>query len=346
ASICRWKRFARSSKAWGVFRWSGRHCMAGPAMRRRTERVTVLAGGVGAARFLRGLSSLLDPRRLTVIVNTADDESFFGLHVSPAIDTVIYTLAGVVAPEHGWGVRGDRFTSLRALRRFYDATWFQLGDSDLATHIFRTDALRRGHRLTAITRQIARAFGLRVTVVPMSDQAVRTVVTIARRGPLPFQQYLVRGRGRGQVTRITFRGGARALPAPGVIAALRRADHVILPPSNPLVSIGPILAMAGVRQALRAVRAKVAAVSPLVAGAPIKGPLHRMLKGLGHEVSAVGVARLYRDCVSVFVLDRRDARLAPRIAELGMRPVITDTLMTNAGKSRRLAATVLAAFRR
>ena len=301
---------------------------------------------MGAARFLRGLSSLLDPRRLTVIVNTGDDETFFGLHVSPDVDTVIYTLAGVIDPMQGWGLAGDSAHCLDALQRFYDATWFRLGDTDLATHIFRTDALRRGQTLTQITRAITRARGVRACVLPMSDAPVRTVVEVAGRGPLPFQQYLVRGRGRGRVRRITLRGARQARPAAGALAALRSADLVIIPPSNPFVSIGPILALRGMRSVLRATPAPVAAISPIVAGAPIKGPLHRMLKGLGHEVSPVGVARLYRDCVDVFVMDRRDAGLAPRVAALGMRPVVTDTLMTSPAKSRRLAQTVLAELHR
>jgi LPPG:FO 2-phospho-L-lactate transferase len=306
----------------------------------------VLAGGVGAARLLRGLSSLLDPHCLTVIVNTADDETFFGLHVSPDVDTVVYTLAGMVHTGQGWGMRADTFACLGGLRRFYETAWFRLGDADLATHIFRTDALRRGQTLTAVTAAVARAFGVRVSVLPMSDAPVRTVVEVAGRGALPFQQYLVRGRGRGRVTRITVRGVARARPAPGTLAAIRRAHFVILPPSNPLVSIGPILSLPGMRPALRAARARVAAISPIIAGAPVKGPLHRMLTGLGHEVSPVGVARLYRDVADIFVIDHRDAGLAPRVADLGMRPVVTETLMTSAARSRRLAATVLAELRR
>ena len=301
---------------------------------------------MGAARFLRGLWPLLEPQHLTVIVNTGDDETFFGLHVSPDVDTVIYTLAGVISPIQGWGLAHDTTRCLDALQRYYDATWFRLGDTDLATHVFRTDALRRGETLTAITQSIARAHGVRVHVLPMSDAPVRTQVTIAGRGPLPFQQYLVRGRGRGRVQRITLHGARQARPAAGTVTALRRADFVIIPPSNPFVSIGPILALPGMRDALRTTRAPVAAISPIVAGAPIKGPLHRMLKGLGHEVSPVGVAHLYRDCVDVFVMDRRDAALAPRIAALGMRPVVTDTLMTNPAKSRRLAQTVLTELRR
>jgi LPPG:FO 2-phospho-L-lactate transferase len=291
---------------------------------------------------LRGLNSLLDPRRLTVIVNTGDDETFFGLHVSPDVDTILYTLAGVVHPGQGWGIDCDTFTCLGALARFYDATWFRLGDVDLATHIYRTDAMRQGRTLTAVTADIARAYGVRARILPMSDDPVRTVVEVAGQGSLPFQQYLVRRRGRGRVSRIALRGARQAQPAPGTISALRNSDCIIIPPSNPFVSIGPILSLPGMRRALRSTRARVAAVSPIIAGAPVKGPLHRMLKGLGHEISPVGVARLYRGFADVFAIDRQDAHLAPRIASLGIRPVVTDILMTSASRSRRLAATVLA----
>jgi LPPG:FO 2-phospho-L-lactate transferase len=303
----------------------------------------VLAGGVGAARFLRGLYPLLDPRALTIVVNTADDDTFFGLHVSPDVDTVIYTLAGIVDPVQGWGIRGDSFRALAALQPHYDdAAWFRLGDLDLATHIFRTEALRSGSSLGAVTARLARAHGVRATVLPMSDAPVRTFVDVAGRGSLPFQDYLVRRRARGRVQRIILRGVRRARPTPAARQALLRADAVVIPPSNPLVSIGPILALPGMRAALRRTAARVAAISPIVGGAPVKGPLHRMLRGLHQEVSPVGVARLYRGLVDVFVLDHRDANLAPRIARLGMRPVVTDTIMTNAAKSRRLARTVLA----
>ena len=301
----------------------------------------MLAGGVGAARFLRGLRSLLDPRQLTIIVNTGDDETFFGLHVSPDLDTVSYTLADVVHPHQGWGLRDESFHTLDALRRYYRDTWFRLGDRDLATHIYRTDALRRGHTLSEVTAEIARRLGVRQRILPMSDAPVRTLVTTAGRGRLAFQDYLVRGRGRGRVCRISFDGAAQARPAPGVVATLSAADAVILPPSNPLVSIGPILALRGVREALVHARRRTAAISPIVAGLPIKGPLHRMLTGLGHEVSPVGVARLYRGLVSIFVLDRRDAVHAPRIAALGMRPVVTDTVMTTTARARALARRVL-----
>ncbi|HSP96570.1 MAG TPA: 2-phospho-L-lactate transferase [Candidatus Dormibacteraeota bacterium] len=297
---------------------------------------------MGAARFLRGLCSLLDPARLTIIGNTADDDTFFGLHVSPDLDTVAYTLAGRVG-AHGWGLADDRFTALEALGRYYADTWFQLGDRDLATHIYRTDELRRGRTLSQVTAAIAARHGVRQCLLPMSDQPVRTRVTLAGAGTIAFQDYLVHRRGRGRVRGVRYAGARQARPAPGVLAALRTADAVILPPSNPIVSIGPILALPGVRGALRRHR-RVAAVTPLVRGLPIKGPLDRMLRGMGHEVSAVGVAELYRDIVDVFVLDQRDAALAPRIAALGMRPVVTDTIMRSPAQSRALARVVLAAL--
>lgn len=300
---------------------------------------------MGAARFLRGLSSLLEPRRLTVIVNTGDDEVFFGLHVSPDVDTVVYTLAGVINPLSGWGVESDTFSCLGGLGHLYDETWFQLGDKDLATHIYRTDVLRRGGTLSAVTAAVARAHGVSATVLPMTNAAVRTFVDIGQGPALPFQRYLVRGGGRGRVRAIHLRGAGRAQPTPAGLAAIRQAAFVIIPPSNPLVSIGPILALRGMRRAVRTCPGRVAAISPIIAGAPVKGPLHHMLKGLGHEVSPVGVARLYRDLLDIFVLDQRDAALAPRIADLGMRPVVTDTLMTNVEASRRLAATVLSELR-
>ena len=302
----------------------------------------MLAGGVGAARFLRGLCPLLDPARTSIIVNTADDDTFFGLHVSPDIDTVTYTLAGRVGP-HGWGLAGESFAALEALGRYYDDTWFQLGDRDLATHIFRTDALRRGRTLSQITRAIAARQGVRQRLLPMSDLPVRTRITLADVGTIAFQDYLVHRHGRGRVRAVRYAGARQARPAPGVLAALRGAEAIILPPSNPLVSIGPILAMSGVRAVLRRHR-RVAAVTPLVKGLPIKGPLDRMLRGLGHEVSVVGVARLYRDIVDVFVLDQRDAEQAPRIAALGMRPVVTDTIMRSPAQSRALARVVLGAL--
>ena len=280
-----------------------------------------------------------------MVVNTGDDETFFGLHVSPDLDTVTYTLANRVDARHGWGVAGDTYHCLTGLRRFYSQTWFRLGDADLATHIYRTEALRQGRPLSRITADIVRRHGLTVRILPMSDDPVRTMIDLAGVGPLPFQEYLVKRRGVGRVRAVTYKGVDSARPVRGLLTAVRDADVVIIPPSNPIVSIQPILALRGVRSALRRTQGRIAAVSPLVRGMPIKGPLDRLLAGLGHEVSAVGVARLYRDFVDVFVLDERDADLAPRVAALGMRPLITNTIMNTPARSRALAASVLQELR-
>lgn len=279
-----------------------------------------------------------------MIVNTGDDETFFGLHVSPDLDTITYTLANRADRARGWGLAGDTFRCLDALRDLYGEAWFRLGDADLATHIFRTDALRAGRTLSQATAHLAERFDVTARILPMSDDPVRTVVTVKGAGSLPFQEYLVKRGGADTVQAIRYRGRRQARPAPGVLAAIRHADRLIIPPSNPFVSILPILGLPGVRNALRAARDRVVAVSPLVRGRPIKGPLHRMLAGLGHEVSARAVARLYRDVASVFVIDRADAALAPHIAALGIRPVVADTIMRTPARARALAAAVLDSF--
>lgn len=299
---------------------------------------------MGAARFLRGLLPLIEPRRLTVVVNTTDDETFFGLHVSPDLDTVTYTLAGEADRQRGWGLQDDTFRCLEALGRYYQETWFQLGDRDLATHLYRSAELRRGRPLSAVTRDIARRFGLQCSILPMSDDPVRTRIEVAGVGVLDFQDYLVRRRARGTVRAIRLAGIAKARPAPGVLAALRRSDAVILPPSNPFVSILPILRLRGVRTAIRDSGAPVLAISPLIGGAPIKGPLDRMLSGSGHPVTSAGVAALYRGVVSTFVIDRADAAEADAVTALGMRPVIAPTLMKSPARARKLARTALSAI--
>lgn len=298
---------------------------------------------MGAARFLRGLLPLLDPRRLTVVVNTADDESFFGLHVSPDLDTVTYSLAGAVDGQRGWGLQSDTFRCLEALGRFYGETWFQLGDRDLATHIFRSQSLRAGRSLSRVTREIVKAFGVPCRVIPMSDDTVRTEMEISGVGRVAFQEYLVRRRAEGEVRRIHLAGIGRAKPAPGVLQCLRSSDAILLPPSNPFVSILPILTLRGVRAAIRDARAPVVGISPLIGGAPIKGPLDRMLAGTGHEVSSAAVAALYRGVATHFVIDHRDAAESAAIAALGIRPVVADTLIDTPARARRLAANVLAA---
>jgi len=298
---------------------------------------------VGAARFLRGLTRVTDPRGLTVIGNTADDEEFFGLHISPDLDTLTYTLANLAPPRRGWGLARDSFECLGALDRLYGIGWFRLGDRDLATHIYRTDQLRRGRPLSRITATIAQRLGVTATLLPMTDDRVRTFVHTGR-GRLPFQSYLVQHRGTGRVARIELSGAGRARPAPGVLTALRRASVIIIPPSNPLVSVGPILALPGIRRQLRIGTPPIAAICPLIRGRPVKGPADRMLRGLGIPPSPVGVAGLYADFADLFVIDREDAALAPRVAALGCETLVADTLLSSPRRAAALARRILDAL--
>lgn len=303
----------------------------------------MLAGGVGGARFLRGLCRRIDPRRLTIIGNTADDDTFHGLHVAPDLDTVLYTLTGRVDPRQGWGRRNDTFACLDALASLGEPTWFRLGDRDLATHIVRTARMRGGATLSDVTAALARATGLRSTLLPMTNDPVRTMIHTTR-GRLSFQQYLVQRHARDRVRRIEIAGARRARPAPGVIEALRAAHAILIAPSNPLVSIGPILAVPAIGRALRRRRAPAAAICPLVRGRALRGPLHRMLRHLGHEVSPLGIARLYRGLVDLFVVDEADARWAPALAELGFRVLVTATVMRGPREAGQLAAATLRAL--
>jgi LPPG:FO 2-phospho-L-lactate transferase len=303
--------------------------------------VTVLAGGVGAARFLRGLIRVIHPARLCVIVNTGDDDEFFGLYVSPDLDTITYTLAGAVDHSKGWGLPEETFRCLSSLHRYYPSgTWFGLGDADLATHLFRSDLLRKGKTLSEATAAITQAWQISSTILPMSNDPVRTIVH-TEAGALPFQEYFVKGRGEGMVQKVELRGSETAAAAPGVCHAIRTADLVILPPSNPIVSIGPILSLPGVRDALRETAAPIVAVSPLVAGKPIKGPADRLLGGLGIEVSASGVADMYRDFVDTFVIDILDAQQQERLEKQGFQVIVTDTVMTDIDKSTTLARIIV-----
>ena len=299
---------------------------------------------MGAARFIRGLARRVEQSRLDIIVNTGDDEDFYGLHVSPDIDTVIYTLAGVVNRTQGWGLPDETFNTLGALARFYGKPWFALGDRDLATHLFRSERLGRGARLSQVTTELAERFRLKARVMPMSDDRVRTFVKVRRRPAMPFQEYFVRRRFRGVVERVELRGIEQARPLPAALSAIAASAAVILAPSNPIVSLGPILSLKGVRAALASVRSRVAAISPIVGGRTIKGPADRMLRGLGHEVSPLGVARLYRDCVGVFVLDRVDRHYLEPVRALGMRAIATDTIMSSPARAAHLAEVVLQAL--
>lgn len=295
-----------------------------------------LAGGVGAARFLRGLVGVIDASEVTVIGNTGDDDEFHGLAVSPDLDTVTYTLAGAVHPEQGWGLAGETFATMEALERYGADTWFRLGDRDLATHLYRTRRLHQGATLSEVTAEITRAWGVDVSLVPMSDDRVRTRV-VTPDGVLAMQEWFVRDRARPPVVRVEFDGAPAAAPAPGVLDAIRDAETVIICPSNPVISIGPILAVPGVRDALRARRDRVVGVSPIVAGRPLKGPADRLMGPLGIEVSSVGVAKAYADVCATLVIDAGDEALSARVAEAGVRPVVTDTVMRDARVAAALA---------
>ncbi|HEY7338882.1 MAG TPA: 2-phospho-L-lactate transferase [Bryobacteraceae bacterium] len=305
--------------------------------------IAALAGGVGAARFLDGLARVIPPKDIFVIGNTGDDTEVYGLHVSPDLDTVTYTLAGLADPIRGWGLKGDTFHNLEARRRLGVENWFQIGDRDLATHIFRTELLRLGLKLSAVTSAVRRKLGVRSFITPMSDDPIRTMVE-TRAGLLEFQDYFVRRRARDAVRAVHFHGSEKAKPAPGVLGAIRNADAVVFCPSNPIISIGPILEVHGIRQALLRRRGPTVAISPIVGGRALKGPAAKMMRELKLSASALGVARLYQGIVNVFVLDNEDQAMASKIESLGMKTVVTDTIMSSLSKKKALARAVMKAL--
>jgi LPPG:FO 2-phospho-L-lactate transferase len=303
--------------------------------------VVALAGGVGAARFLRGLVRAVPGSALTAIVNTGDDRVFYGVHVSPDLDIVTYTLAGRIEPSRGFGLAGDRFELVETLAALGHETWFRLGDLDYACCLHRTLRLREGAGLAAVADELRRFFGVAAKLLPMSEDPCPTYV--ARRGGtrVHFEEYLVRDGAPDDVEGVDLSAAARAKPGPGVLESLRAARTIVICPSNPVVSIGPILAVPGIREALAASGAPVIAISPIVGGAPVKGPADRLLRGLGVEVSARGVAELYRDVAHAFVLDARDAALEADVRAQGLRTLVTDTIMRDDASATRLARAAL-----
>jgi LPPG:FO 2-phospho-L-lactate transferase len=283
---------------------------------------------------------LVNEKDLSIIVNTGDDIEMFGLHISPDIDIVAYTLAGIVDEEKGWGIRGDTFHCLETLRKFNREVWFNLGDKDLATHVFRTNLLKNGLKLSEVTAQIIHALGLNVTILPMTDDKFETRI-ITEMGSVHFQEYLVKREAKDEVLGVEFLGADNANPAPSVIESIREAELAIICPSNPIVSIGTILAVKGVRDALRRTDAKRVAISPIIAGAPVKGPADKLLRGLGFEVSAYSVAKLYSDFLDTFILDAADSAEKDKIEKLGIEVKVTNTLMKNLEAKIALAKTVL-----
>jgi len=304
--------------------------------------VVALAGGVGGAKLAHGLQSYLGDR-LTVVVNTADDTERHGLLVMPDHDTVMYTLAGLANREQGWGLEGETFAAAAMLERYGEETWFRLGDRDLATHIARTRRLAAGERLTEVCLHLQRSLGVAARIVPMTDAPVRTEVRTDD-GWLDFQDYFVRRHQKPEVREVRFRGAERATATPEVLDAIGSASVVVVAPSNPIVSIGPILAVAGVSEALAVARAAgtpIVAVSGIVGGKALKGPADRMLASLGHESTALGVARLYNSWVDTFVIDTVDAKLRAAIEALGLKVVVTDTIMSDDAARARLAGEIL-----
>jgi LPPG:FO 2-phospho-L-lactate transferase len=299
-------------------------------------KITALAGGVGAARFLQGLVRVVNPRKLRVIANTADDIEFFGLHVSPDIDIVIYTLARVVNSETGWGFRNDSFACLGGLREYKYEDWFLLGDRDLATHIHRTWLLRQGRSLTQVTDTIRKRFSLEPRILPMTNDPVATKIATDK-GVIHFQEYLVKRKAKDRVRKVFFEGIQKAKPTQEVLESILKADGIIICPSNPIVSIGPILALKGVRKALQTTEAKILAISPIVAGKPIKGPAAKIMSGIGMKVSATQVGQIYQDFLDFFIIDQQDQRLQEGMASLGCRVIVTDTIMKNMQSKIHLA---------
>jgi LPPG:FO 2-phospho-L-lactate transferase len=303
--------------------------------------ITALAGGVGAARFLTGLNQLVKQEDLTVIINTGDDINLFGLHISPDIDIVTYTLAGIVNEEKGWGIKGDTFECLNMLKHYNnEASWFNLGDRDFATSILRTNMLRNGANLSEVSAKVSQDLGLKIKILPMTDDKFATHVKIAE-GLIHFEEYMVKRAAKDKVLGIEFIGAQTAKPAVGVVEAIMNSERVIVCPSNPVVSIGTILSIQGVRDALKKTRAKKVAVSPIVAGSPIKGPADKLLASLGVEVSAFGVAKLYSDFLDAFVIDFKDGAEKSRIETLGPKVVVTQTLMRDLPSKVALAKAVL-----
>ena len=304
--------------------------------------ITALGGGVGAAKFLEGLALVSGEESLNIIVNTGDDITLHGLKISPDIDTVIYRLCGMIDKKKGWGLQGDTFFCLEELKRQGEETWFNIGDKDFATHIYRTYLAAEGQGATEIASKISRAFGIeeRINIVPMTDTGVETWI-VTDQGEMHFQEYLVKNHMEPAVIKVYIKNIDQALPPPGVINYIKDSRAVLICPSNPIISIGPILHVKGVRDALKSTSAKVLAISPLIGGASLKGPADRMMKGLGLEVSSTGVARLYRDFIDIMVIDEQDSDEAPRIEELGVDTLVVNTVMSDAEKASILARAVL-----
>ena len=287
-------------------------------------KIVALAGGVGAAKFLEGLVRIVPQENISIIVNTGDDEEFYGLYVCPDLDIITYTLAGIVDKKKGWGIKGDTFNCLEMLSKYGYETWFKLGDKDLATHIHRTLLLKQGRRLTEVAEDIAKKLGVKAKVIPMTDNRVRTMI-VTDRGVLKFQEYFVREKTKVKVKKVYYEGVEKATPSPEALQALREADLVIVCPSNPILSIGPIISLREIREELR--RKKVTAISPIVGGKALKGPTDRLMRDLGIEPSAYSIAVLYKDFLDLLIIDEVDKHLKKEIEKVGIKVEVTNTVM-------------------
>lgn len=303
--------------------------------------LVTLTGGTGGAKLVQGLSYEAGPGELAVICNTADDFVLCGLHVSPDIDTITYTLAGIGDPVKGWGIKDDTFAALEWLGKYGGETWFKLGDRDLAMHLTRTSLLRQGIRLSQITERQCKALGIRATVFPMTDDRVETKI-MTPEGEISFQEYFVKNRWADDVRGVFFAGAEKSRPAPGVVESIRDANAVIICPSNPVTSIGPILAVPGIRAALRETKAPVVAISPIIGGSPFSGPADKLMTAMEMEVSAYGVAKIYSDFLDVIFIGAEDKELKTRIEEIGIRTVIAPIQIASLDDKKRLARQVLA----
>src|SRR6266851_8867909 len=304
--------------------------------------IVVLAGGGGAIRNIQGVVQVVPQDRITAIVNTGDDRDFYGLHVSPDLDIVMYTLAGIVEETHGWGFHNDTYNTMQQLTRYGNEDWFKLGDRDLATHVHRTNLLRQGKTLSEVTEDLRKHFGLAMRILPMTNQPVATHIQTPV-GLLHFQEYMVKRHCVDEVQDVVFVGANESQPAPGVLDTIKEAEAILIAPSNPIVSIGSILTVPGIHDALHEASGMVVAVSPIIGGTPIKGPADKLMSGLNMEVSAVGVARYYRDFLDVMVIDEQDKHLLSKIEDLGIPAVATNTIMRDSVAKKALALKVLEA---
>jgi LPPG:FO 2-phospho-L-lactate transferase len=305
------------------------------------SKTVVMSGGVGAAKFLRGLSQIHPPDSITAIINVADDFRLHGLAISPDIDTVTYTLAEQVNPETGWGQKGESWHVMSELERYKGQTWFSLGDLDLALHLYRTQRLSEGATLAEVTKEVSAAWEIKVNLLPVTNYPVRTRLTVEGEGDIDFQDYFVARQHDVAINAVRFDGASDATPAPGVLEAISEASHIVIAPSNPIVSIGPLLAIPGIREALVQNRERVVAVSPIIGGLALKGPADRMLSELGHEPSALGVASLYQSFSSALLIDTADNHLSSKISSLGIRAVVANTVMSNISKAAQVALSAI-----